>query len=285
MTILQGLPASGKSTRAQELLKEAGNVVRINKDLLRKMLHFGKYSGYNESLTRSASRSIARDMLSSGINVLIDDTNLNEGTLQSWKDLAKELKVDYKVITIDTPVDECIKRDKAREDGVGEDVIIAMAMKAGLYPKPKKGIIICDIDGTLADIKHRLHFVRESKKDWKKFFSEISKDTLRQDVVDLVMKYEEEGYEIFLVSGRSQEYKEATEKWLEKEFKGYRFYKALFMRARNDGREDSEVKKDIYDSLFKKYNVYEVIDDRPRVIRMWREQGLNVRDVGDQIEF
>ena len=39
MVIMQGLPASGKSTRAEEIERSMGNAVRINKDLLRTMLH------------------------------------------------------------------------------------------------------------------------------------------------------------------------------------------------------------------------------------------------------
>jgi hypothetical protein len=199
--------------------------------------------------------------------------------------LAKEMGTDSRVFFIDTPLEECIKRDRERENGVGDSVIIGMAMKAGLYPTPKKGIIICDIDGTLADVTHRRHYVQGDKKDWKSFFAEIDKDILRADVADQVMKYEGEGYEIFLVSGRSEDYREVTEAWLERQFKGYRFYKALFMRGSNDGREDTEIKKKIYEDYFKKYNVHEVIDDRPRVIKMWLEQGLNVRDVGDGVDF
>lgn len=294
MTIMVGLPASGKSTRAAEIVKASGNMVRVNKDLLRKMLHFDKWTGANESITRAMAYNIARECLIGGINVIIDDTNLNEGTLQGWKDLATRMELDWKIEKMDTPLEECLERDRKRENGVGEHVIVGMALKSGLYPKPKNGVVLCDLDGTLANIDHRLHFVKEKfakdpenfKKDWKGFFAAIKDDTLRIDVVDMLLKHEDEGREIFFVSARPEECRYETEVWLENVFKGYRMHKALFMRPQHDKREDSEVKAQMLDDLFPDRSwIVEVIDDRPRVIRMWREKGLNVKDVGSGIEF
>ena len=172
---------------------------------------------------------------------------------------------------------------------MGESVIVAMAMAAGMYPVPQKGIVICDLDGTLCNIEHRLHFVQNlpegQKKDWASFFAGIPNDTVNNPVQDMVMQYEGEGYEIFFVSGRGEEHRDTTEAWLERVFKGYKPYKAVFMRRAGDRRDDTEVKKDIYEACFKNMPVHAVIDDRPSVIRMWREQGLNVIDVGYGVEF
>lgn len=302
LTIMRGLPASGKSTRAAEIVKASGNMVRVNKDLLREMLHFKKWTGINESITRAMARGIARECLTGGINVIIDDTNLNEGTLQSWKDLAKEMGLEAKVVNMETPLEECIKRDMERENSVGEHVIIGMALKSGLYPKPKHGVVLCDLDGTLADIDHRLHFVEpelakmhhpetlagkaEFKKDWKGFFGAIKDDTIRTDVVDMLLKHEEAGREIFFVSARPEGCRRDTEAWLEAALKGYRIHKALFMRPEHDKREDSEVKQQMLNDCFPDRSwIVEVIDDRPRVIRMWKENGLKVIDVGKGIDF
>jgi tRNA uridine 5-carbamoylmethylation protein Kti12 len=49
---MKGLPACGKSTKAEEIIRNAGNTVRINKDLLRTMLHFDKFTHVNEEHTR-----------------------------------------------------------------------------------------------------------------------------------------------------------------------------------------------------------------------------------------
>ena len=56
--MLRGISGSGKSTRAKELMLEHGNLVRINRDLLREMLHFGKWSGKNEGLVVDVEKGL-----------------------------------------------------------------------------------------------------------------------------------------------------------------------------------------------------------------------------------
>lgn len=279
-----GLPASGKSTKAQEFVAQ-GNTVRLNKDLLRTMLHFDKWSGRNEGLTRDAARTLAQHFLAEGKTVIIDDTNLNEGTLQSWKDLAKDAKTKIQYERIDTPLSECLLRDRDREKPVGEHVIVGMAMQYDRYPKPEKPIVLCDLDGTLCNITHRLHHVKGEQKDWKAFFAGIVDDTVNQNVLDMVMEYEGNGHQIFFVSARPDQYRNMTEWWLERAFSGYKPYQALFMRKHGDMRPDTEVKKGMFEAYFSKLPIETVIDDRPSVIRMWRELGLKVIDVGSGEEF
>lgn len=274
-------------------MKESGNTVRINKDLLRTMLHFDKFTGKNEGLTREAARALARHFLTrgenGGMNVIIDDTNLNPGTVQGWKDLAKEIGAKIEYADVDTDVATCLERDRKREKQVGEHVIMGMALASGRYPKPEKGFVLCDLDGTLCDISHRLPFVKVPEgqaKDWKSFFAAIPNDTVRTEVLDQVLALEEQGYEVIFMSARPDTYREQTEAWLEKALNGYKLHKTLIMRRSDDQRPDSEVKLGMYESYFKdKYPIHTVFDDRPVVIRMWREQGLNVIDVGPGIEF
>lgn len=287
MIIMEGLPASGKSTKAQEFVS-MGNTIRVNKDLLRTMLHFDKFTGINEGRTRDAARALAGAYLLDGLNVVIDDTNLNDGTRQSWVDLAKTLGAKIQHERVDTPVEECLRRDALREKRVGAHVIIQMALQYRDYLKGEK-VVICDLDGTLCDIKHRLHFVRDlpegQKKDWKGFFGAMSEDVVRMDVLDKLLAHEAAGNKIILVSARPDNYREQTEAWLERAFKGYKLDTALIMRNAGDKRDDTEVKSDIYEKYLKNLNITKVIDDRPAVIRMWREKGLDVDDVGGGVEF
>lgn len=289
MIIMQGLPASGKSTRAEELVREMGNAVRINKDLLRKMLHFEKFNGRNEGLTRDAARALARTFLTSDVNVIIDDTNLNPGTLQSWKDLAKELEAKVEVCKMDTPYQECIERDRKRQNAVGDHVIYQMAMQNGLLPKQE--FVICDIDGTLADATHRLHFlyddvpnlIEKKSKDWKGFFAGLGADGFRSEVWNQVVK---EGADVILVSARPEEYRYPTMSWLaDQGILHGQHYKTLIMRKSGDSRDDDIIKREIAERFFAGHTIRKVFDDRPRVIRMWRELGLEVVDVGNGKEF
>ncbi len=287
MIIMQGLPASGKSTKAQEFVAQ-GNTVRLNKDLLRTMLHFDKFTGINEGITRTVARTLAKELLAEGTSVVIDDTNLNAGTMQSWVDLAKEVGAKIQHERIDTPVEECLRRDALREKQVGSHVIVQMALQYRDYLKGEK-VVICDLDGTLCDVKHRLHFVKNlpegEKKNWKAFFEAIPHDTVRTEVLDKLLALEEAGNKIIFVSARPDTYREQTEAWLERALKGYKLHSALIMRDSRDKRDDTETKAEIYEKYLKNLTITKVFDDRPSVIRMWREKGLDVEDVGAGMEF
>jgi len=293
--IMKGLPASGKSTKAKEIIKETGNTIRLNKDLLREMLHFNEFNFKNEKITKEIEERIAWLLLENekNINVVIDDTNLNEKTFKRWKDIAEYTRSKCEVIDMETSMEECIKRDKERElrgeRFVGESVIVNMALSTGLYPTPKQGFILCDIDGTISDCEHRRHFVAQEPKDWKNFLldSEIEKDVPIQKTVQMLLGFEAEGYDIIFVSARNERHRKVTEKWLlDKCFNGRRVFETILFRRDDDHRPDTEVKKDILDKNFKDRSLIKaVIDDRPSVIKMWRDNGLEVIEVGDGIDF
>lgn len=286
LIILRGLPASGKSTRAREIIKADGNTVRVNKDLLREMLHFNHWSGKNEQKTSSAAIGLVTYLLTiQKCNVIVDDTNLNPKTLDAWVALGNTLGAKIEIVDLtDVSILTCITRDTEREYRkdrfVGRSVIVNMARQWGLYSFDKPDVI-CDIDGTLAEISHRLHYVKGEKKDWKGFYSEMSKDKLRTDVYDVVEKYAVDNT-IVLVSGRPEDYRTETERWLAKHFIDY---ETLIMRPKGDSRDDTIIKKEILDKYFKRDNIRIAIDDRPRVIRMWEANGIPVMDVGSGVEF
>lgn len=279
---MKGLPASGKSTKAYEILKLDGSAVRLNKDLLRTMLHFDKWTGKNEEMTTHAEEILALAFTAKKKNVIIDDTNLNPKVLGRWKALGLEWgKVEIVDLT-DVPLLECIRRDSDRgEKSVGKDVIINMARKAGLYKRERKEII-CDIDGTLCDISERLHLIKgNEKKDWDAFFAEIPNDKPRFDIIERVRELSKD-FTIVLVTGRPERFKKETQKWLGR----YGVpYETLIMRKDRDTRADDIIKQEILDAYFDKAMIEMVIDDRPRVIRMWQANGLKVEDVGKGIDF
>lgn len=281
-----GLPGAGKSTRAAELLVEYGNAVRINRDSLREMLHLGlPWSGKKERITKDVARTLAKHLLTgdkAGV-VLIDDCNLDVGTLESWRALAQECGATFEIVRLDTPVEECLRRDVLRKKRVGRHVIIGMAMQFGLYPRPKKGFVIVDIDGTMADITHRLHYVKQEPKDWGGFFRAMSDDSPRTEIVEMVRALKLLGHQIIFVSGRPDTYRAQTEAWLSQVFP---HYTTLFMRRGDDHRPDAVVKEEILKTyFFDTSTIHTVFDDRPRLVSMWRSHGLDVVDVGDGTDF
>lgn len=131
--------------------------------------------------------------------------------------------------------------------------------------------IICDIDGTLADIRHRLHYVHGKPKSWDKFFAEMGKDTVHVDIAWMVRKLNEHA-SVILVSGRPENYRNTTVAWL---IANNIYHDALYMRPEGDMRADYIVKSQILDGILDDgWNIRLVIDDRPSVVAMWRESGL-----------
>lgn len=132
--------------------------------------------------------------------------------------------------------------------------------------------IICDLDGTLTDTSHRLHYVQGPKKDWDAFFDGIPDDPIVGPVADIVDMYAADGAAILLCSGRPEKCREKTQEWLNKNDVEYT---RLYMRPDDDRRPDHIVKSQILDGILADgYEPIFVLDDRASVVNMWRERGL-----------
>lgn len=270
LLVLQGLPASGKSTYAKEKVKEGFK--RVNKDDIRAMVDDNHWNKDKEKVTIATERSLAESFLQQGFNVVVDDTNFAEKHLEYYKQLAAKYKADYQIKVFDTPMTECIERDAKRGDkSVGARVIQGMWET---YLKPEKikkdyildDCFIFDIDGTLAHMENR---------------SPFEFDKVDKDMVDLHVKYLfqilEHNAKIIVFSGRDSICREATEQWLHA---NNIVPHGLYMRAEGDNRKDSIIKKELYENHIKgKYNVMGVFDDRNQVVNMWRDLGLTCYQV------
>lgn len=130
--------------------------------------------------------------------------------------------------------------------------------------------IICDIDGTLAHMQDRDPY------DYDKVDTDVVDSTISHM---LKLYATESDYAILIVSGREDACKQVTERWLGK---NYVMYDELFMRKHGDYRPDEVIKKEIYDKHIKdKYDVEFVLDDRNKVVKMWREIGLKCLQVAE----
>lgn len=136
---------------------------------------------------------------------------------------------------------------------------------------PDIKVVIVDMDGTLADVSHRLHFLNGPKKNWKEFFAGMDDDPPSSVIVDWVKKLSPD-YEVVIVTGRPEKYRPNTESWLRK----YHVpFSRIVMRRHGDHRPDYVVKKDLLDQIGTDRVAF-VIDDRPSVCDMWRSCGLRV---------
>lgn len=271
--LLRGLPASGKSTYAKELVSKNHNWVRVNKDDLRAMMNNGEFSGKLEKQVIRTEREIVENALKIGKNVVVDDTNFNPIHEEYFRQLAKTYKAEFEIKFFDTPLEICMVRDNKRPNGVGETVIRRMYNQ---YLKSEPAVyehnrslptaIICDIDGTLAHMEDR------SPYDWSRVYQD-EVDPIIKKLLDTI-KYK---YLIILTSGRDEVCREETNKWLRENDVPYGM---LLMRPEGDIRKDSIVKRELFERYIRDYyNIEFVLDDRNQVVEMWRSLGLKCLQV------
>lgn len=128
-------------------------------------------------------------------------------------------------------------------------------------------IAVFDIDGVLADVRHRLHFVAAKPKDWDAFFEAAINDTVlvpgRQAVADELAL----GRQIVYVTGRPQGCRQDTLEWLERHGfpQGH-----VHMRRLNDRRPARLVKPELIGRLGRAGRVCAVYDDDAAVVSALR---------------
>lgn len=285
LTMCKGLPAAGKSFWAKkQVAASKGKIKRINKDDLRAMIDDGIWSKDNEKHILKVRDKLIQHYMSNGFDVIVDDTNLHPKHEKALQELAEGFQAMFEVKSfLDVPLKTCITRDLKRDDSVGEKVIRNF-YNMFVKPEPveyefdpdKPTCIIVDIDGTLA------HMSGRSPYD----YSKVSTDTVDPIVREIVTRYatrsvieEDASTYIIIVSGRENGCMSATEQWLQDNKIPY---DELHMRQAGDSRDDRIVKKEIYDLYIKtRYNVRFVLDDRDRVVEMWRGLGLKVLQVAE----
>lgn len=292
LVLTRGIPSSGKSTWARAWVAEdpVGRV-RVNRDDLRYLM-FERYvlPGTLEDAVTEAQTSAVTALLRAHWDVVVDDTNLSARTVRNWYAVAYDTGADVLFQDFEVDVEECVRRNAAREKAVSEDVIRRFAtryLKKGKLPQPpapsfpavprpyvpnveKPRAWLFDIDGTLAQMGDR------SPYEWHR----VGDDTPREAVVRAMklVAHADLGDDnhpdaIIVMSGRDESCRAQTEEWLRRYAP---HFDHLFMRPAGDMRKDSIIKAELFDRHVRDHFwVQGVYDDRDQVVRMWRAMGLD----------
>ena len=138
-------------------------------------------------------------------------------------------------------------------------------------------VAIFDLDGTLANIDHRLHHVRGEKKDWDRFYNEVSKDSFNRWcglLIEMVSQYD---IKPLLVTARksSIKIKNDTIWWLRRYFNVFPPENIYWVRKEDDFRPDTELKeKCLINEILPKYSVIFAVDDRESIAQVYRRHGI-----------
>ena len=140
--------------------------------------------------------------------------------------------------------------------------------------------VAIDLDGTLCNVSHRVHYVKQNPPDWTSFFDACVNDTPNPAVAALVRMAHDARYTILFVSGRPETHRRQTETWLERH--ELALHDRLLMRPEGDYRADDVVKRELYEQYIAgRYDILFVVDDRASVVAMWRSLGLTCLQVAE----
>lgn len=291
ITIFVGPPGSGKSTFAKEVLKENPEYHAIDKIYI------------NQDLQGKEHLNIFQSAIKHKLHIVVDRMNFDKNQRARYLNPAKEAGYETEIIVLHESLETCLKRCNERTDhpNIRDEVTARKVLDFFFshYERPtldeadhveyrypeltmKLNTVIVDLDGTLCDTSHRQHHVQgEGKKDWKSFFDGMDKDPIHK-WCNTIIKSLRQNSIITLCSGRPDNFRATTKKWLED---NQVFYDNLYMRPRNDSRADTIIKEIILDFEIKtRYSdILFAIDDRQCIVDMWRSRGITCLqcDVGD----
>jgi hypothetical protein len=145
------------------------------------------------------------------------------------------------------------------------------------YLSRQADAIICDIDGTLCDVRSVRHYVERPegstsfKPDFNRFHSESIDCLPHRAVVDLLDRARAAGYAVIIVTGREEKWSFLTSTWLSE---WSITYDELLMRPTRDNRPDPVVKAAIERDIATRYRARIAVDDRPDIIAVWQRAGI-----------
>jgi hypothetical protein len=213
------------------------------------------------------------------------------------RQVAEKAGAEFESKRFDVTVDECLRRNELRSGSarVPAEVVLKMynqyvandpehfprsaniqlVFEPVAYDPKLPKALVCDLDGTLAlyeHLKHRGHYDA----------SNCYLDDVNIPVREVLSRFADDT-EIIYLTGREEIYRDATVRFL-----GDRICPGgqLLMRPKGDTRKDTITKMELFDQNVRgRYNVLFCLEDRPRVVRMWRRLGLTTLTVGNLEDF
>jgi hypothetical protein len=136
----------------------------------------------------------------------------------------------------------------------------------------ERPIAVIDLDGVLADVRHRLRHLDARPRDWDAFFAGIPDDPVLAEgraVLDRLAP----DHEVVYLTGRPERTRAATEAWLRR----HRLPRGrLIMRSERDRRPARVTKPGLLRRLAHGRRIAVVVDDDPDVCAALRRDGWAV---------
>jgi len=127
--------------------------------------------------------------------------------------------------------------------------------------------VVLDLDGVLADTRHRMHFIERRPKDWDGFFTAAVRDPVHPEGLALARSAADQGRAVVYLSGRPERTRENTVDWLRRQ--GAPDGEVL-LRRDDDRRPARMVKIAHLRRLNERFDLQVLVDDDPEVVRAVR---------------
>ena len=139
-------------------------------------------------------------------------------------------------------------------------------------PDTTRPLAVFDIDGVLADVSHRVHFLERRFKDWQSFFAAAVHDAVLDPGAALVREAARE-CEVIYLTGRPEGCRSDTLTWLAQHGlpEG-----VLYMRPHADHRPARSLKPSILRRAARDRTVAVIVDDDLEVCEAYEAAGWTV---------
>lgn len=134
-------------------------------------------------------------------------------------------------------------------------------------------VAVIDIDGVVADVRHRLHLIEGGSRRWEEFFRRAGDDPALEAGVELVRELSAD-HDVVWLTGRPERIRGLTATWLDEH--GLPPGR-LLMRPDRDFRPARLTKREELRRLRRGREVALVVDDDPDVVAALTEDGFPVR--------
>jgi FMN phosphatase YigB (HAD superfamily) len=133
-------------------------------------------------------------------------------------------------------------------------------------------LAVFDIDGVLADVRHRLHHLEARPQRWERFFHMADRDPLLVEGGDR-LRTALLDHDVMYLTGRPERTRRLTEHWLARHDLPTG---PLVMRDDDDYRPARWLKRDVLRGLATVREVASVLDDDPAVVSVLKDDGWPV---------
>jgi predicted kinase len=313
--LTRGIQGSGKSTWAKSFVAESPETrVRWNSDDMRNMLGVYMVGNFTSDANKKREKFIGNVFeqwmglaMAKGYDIVVDNMNLSDRAVNNAKRIVDNFndstdEVEYLIEFKDffISVNECILRDKARPNPIGEKVIRQTwrnfrdkiiniennkivdsqfdfeLKQKGIKPK----CIIADMDATICfNISGRPFFGNGAA-------NKMNEDVPNIGVIENIKTFLETAEpedRVFIITGResTDDIVDATEAYINKIFGPNPQVKILF-RPIGSMTSGDKCKIQLYkENIEGKYRVLYALEDSAKVVNAYREIGMTVFQVVD----